>query len=465
MQKFLRKYSISIFSICLFFFLIFGVESSSAESKIQKDKIKISRESLHAQMSSLLQSTFKQWYPLSIDTVYGGFFSDINYKWKLEGDQNKMIVTQARHVWTNANASIFYGKKEPFFRTATHGYKFLRNVMYDKKYGGFYNLVNRRGKPIEDNGKIIKQIYGTAFAIYGLAGYYAAFKDKSALNLAIKTFRWMDTHSYDPKYGGYFQFLTREGKPFINGYENTPPKDQNSMIHIMECFTELYRVWPDPLLRKRLYSLFHLVRDTVVGDKGYMTLFFKRDWTPVSYRDSSERSRRRHFELDHISFGHDVETAYLLLDASKALGIKNDTTTLRIAKQLDDFALDNGWDNKKGGIYDGGYIFKGEKKVTIILKTKEWWSQIEALNSFFMMSVYYPNDNHNYYDKFLTQWHYIKEFCIDHKYGGWYWGGIDEAPKNQFAPKATIWKANYHTTRGLINCLRRLKDDKAIEWK
>ena len=153
MQKFLRKYSISIFSICLFFFLIFGVESSSAESKIQKDKIKISRESLHAQMSSLLQSTFKQWYPLSIDTVYGGFFSDINYKWKLEGDQNKMIVTQARHVWTNANASIFYGKKEPFFRTATHGYKFLRNVMYDKKYGGFYNLVGKTDRRQRKNYK------------------------------------------------------------------------------------------------------------------------------------------------------------------------------------------------------------------------------------------------------------------------------------------------------------------------
>ena len=459
-NKFKRSVIIIISGILLGFF-VYGFGTYDGYKTIKKHKH--GKDSLYFQISNLLENNLKLWYPLSIDTVYGGYFSDINYKWQLHGRQNKMIVTQARHVWTNSNASIFYKTKKPFYQVAAHGYKFLKNVMLDKKYGGFYNLVNREGLPVKENGKIIKQIYGIAFAIYGLAAYYDAFRDTSALNLAIKTFYWMDKHSYDPKYGGYFQFLTREGKPFKNGYRGIPPKDQNSMIHIMESFTELYHVWPNPLLKKRLNSLFHLVRDTVIGNKGYMTLFFTRNWNPISYRDSSETSRRRHFELDHISFGHDVETAYLLLEASKTLGIKNDTTTLRIAKQLDDFALKNGWDEQKGGIYDGGYIFKGDNKVTIVLKTKEWWSQIEALNSFFMMSEFYPKDNYNYYGKFLTQWRYIKKYCIDHKYGGWYWGGIDEAPKNEFGPKATIWKANYHTTRGLINCLRRLKDNKPIE--
>ncbi len=401
MQNIYTRYGLII--LCLVIFALYGFDAKY-ENSIMHDS---GKDTLSTQMQNLLNDTFNLWYPLSIDTVYGGFFSDINYKWKLEGNQNKMIVTQARHVWTNANASMYFNKKEPFFQTAEHGYKFLRNVMLDKKYGGFYNLVNREGEPVKEKGKIIKQIYGIAFAVYGLAAYYQAFGDTSALNLAVNTFKWMDKHSYDPRYEGYFQFLTREGKPFKNGYRNVPPKDQNSMIHIMESFTELYHVWPDPMLKKRLYSLFHLVRDTVIGNKGYMTLFFKRDWTPISYKDSSEASRKKNFELDHISFGHDVETAYLLLDASKTLGIKNDTTTLRIAKQLDDFTLENGWDIKKGGIYDGGYEFKGSNIVKIVLKAKEWWSQIETLNSFFMMSIFYPHDKHEYYNHFLIQWNYI----------------------------------------------------------
>ncbi len=417
-------------------------------------------EKIIKEMKNDLETLYHLWYPLCIDTVDGGYYSDINNKWQLDGRQNKMIVTQARHVWSAAEAAVFYDVKRPFYNIAEHGRKFLNDVMRDKKYGGYYNLVTREGKPIEENGELIKQAYGNAYVIFGFAAYYKAFGDTSALNLAIDNFNWLEKNSYDPKYGGYFQFMARDGKPYKEGYNNVPPKDQNSMIHLLEAYTELYKVWPDAKLKVRLNSLLHLVRDTVVGNKKYMTLFFRRDWTPISYRDSSEESRRRNIEYDHISFGHDVETAYLMLDASHALGIENDTTTLRIAKELDDFALENGWDKTHGGIYDGGYIFKGEKNVKIVLYTKQWWSQVEALNSFLMMSRLYPNDKHNYYDKFLAQWEYIKTYLLDNKYGGWYWNSIDTDPKSVDSPKATIWKANYHTSRGLINCINQLEEIK-----
>lgn len=430
----------------------------AAKADNQLKGIEMNRNQIIKEMKEHLSRIFKLWYPLTIDTKDGGYYSDANYKYQLKGPQDKMIVTQARRVWSNANASLYFHKKEPYFKYAHHGFEYLKNVMWDKKYGGFYDLVNREGKPISFGyGPAGKTAYGNAFAIYGLSAYYKAFGDKSALSLAKRTFEWMDKHSYDPKYGGYFQNLTVEGVPKKITFRKIPPKDQNSMIHIMEAFTELYSVWPNKLLKERLNSLFHLVRDTAIGNKGYLTLFFKRNWTPISYKDSSRAAIKRGFDLDHISFGHDVETAYLLLETSHALGIKNDTTTLRIAKQLDDFALANGWDSKNGGIYDGGYIFKGQHKVTIVEDTKQWWSQIEALNSFLMMSKLFPKDPHNYYDKFCEQWNYVKKYLIDHRYGGFYWDSIDTNPKSQNAPKGTIWKADYHTTRGLINCIRRLE--------
>lgn len=430
-----------------------GVEKALKQTKATETN----KQVIIAELKDQLREELDHFCPLCLDTIYGGYFTDLNYKWELDGPQDKMIVTQARLVWSNANASLYYRKKEPYYKYARHGYEFLKNVMWDKEYGGFYDLVNREGKPLEYNGEVVKTAYGNAFAIYGLSAYYKAFGDTTALNLAKETFEWLEKHSHDTRYGGYFQYMSRDGKPFTDGFHQTPPKDQNSMIHLMEAFTELYGVWPDSLLRLRLDSLFHEVRDIAIGDHPYLTLFFKRDWTPVSYRDSNNYLRTTHFEEDHISFGHNVETAWLLLETSKALGFKNDTATLRVAKWMDDFALENGWDRELGGIYDGGYIFQGENKVTIIMPTKQWWAQIEAANSFLMMSEFYPRDKMHYYMKFCEEWNYIKRYLIDWKYGGWYWGGIDKAPQNVKGPKATIWKVNYHTSRGLINCIKRLE--------
>lgn len=450
------KYLISSFSI-LFLFSC-GLDRTVPEAQAQG--IETNRDSIMSELKPALKSEFDLFYPLCIDTVYGGYYSDVNYEWQLDGRQTKMIVTQARHVWSLSTGAMFYKEKDPFFKYAHHGLEFLKDVMWDKENGGFYDLVTREGKPISFGyGPAGKTAYGNGFAIYGLAAYYKAFGDTAALNLAIRTFEWLDKHGYDPEYGGYFQNLSTNGDAQKDWFRGVPPKDQNSMIHLMEAFTELYGVWPNETLRQHLDMLFHEVRDTVIGSKGYMTLFFNRDWTPVSYRDSNEASLREHFELDHISFGHDVETAYLLLETSKALGLTNDTTTRRVAKQLDDFALANGWDKEKGGIYDGGYVFKGSKAVTIVLKTKEWWSQIEVLNSFLMMSQLFPNDANDYYQKFCVQWNFIQKYLIDHRYGGWYWGGIDEAPNVERGPKSSIWKCNYHTTRGLENCILRLEGE------
>jgi mannobiose 2-epimerase len=253
--------------------------------------------------------------------------------------------------------------------------------------------------------------------------------------------------------------MSREGAPFTEGYGGMPPKDQNSTIHLLEAFTKLYRVWPDPTVRERLESLLRIVRDTITTDRGYMMLFFRKDWTPVSYRQADQQERERNYELDHVSFGHDVETGYLMLEASEALGKKDDPMTLRVAKKMIDHTLEYGWDKQRGGVFDGGYYFPGESTPRIVRNTKEWWSQVEAFNSFLLMSEYYPNDEHHYYEMFCRQWDYCKKYVIDDEHGGWYWGGADIVPENRRSAKSSIWKCNYHTSRGLINCIVRLAHD------
>ncbi len=427
---------------------------ASGPSQIQGGKTK---SEVLAQIQDVLKDEYTLWYPRCEDTVYGGYFSDFDYAWKLDGPQTKMIVTQARLVWSASHGKEYYADQTLLHNAAEHGFRFLRDVMWDKEDGGFYDLVDRQGGVIKENGAVIKRAYGNAFAIYGLAAYYKAWGDTSALHLAQKAFRWLDQHSYDAVHGGYFQFLTREGQPFSDGYGGTPPKDQNSSIHLLESLTELYHVWHDPVVRDRLAMMLHLVRDTMVTAKGYLNLFFKSDWTPISFRDASDSERKRNYELDHVSFGHDIETGYLLLEASDALGLKNDTTTLRIAKTMVDHSLRYGWDKEHGGLFDGGYYFSGATEPTIIRKTKEWWGQLETLNSALMMAQMFPDDPMHYEQYFFNQWNYCEQYLIDHEHGGWYWGGIDIVPGNTKSPKSSIWKCNYHTSRALINCYDRLK--------
>jgi len=413
------------------------------------------------EMQPFLQDQMlRKWYPLVVDSVHEGYLSDFNYRWEPDGPQNKMIVTQARHVWTASRAAEFTEAEATYLPVADHGAQYLRTVMWDQQDGGFYNLVTREGTVIAgDEGEIIKRGYGNAFAIYGLAAYYRVSGNEQALQLAKEAFRWLDDHSHDPEYGGYFQFMARDGTPFTSGYQGTPPKDQNSSIHLLEAFTELYQVWKDDILRERLQEMLFLIRDTMVHPRGYLQLFFRRDLTPVSYRDSSAAVREEHYHLDHVSFGHDVETAYLMLEATHVLGLENDTTTLRIAKKMVDHSLRTGWHTDVGGFYDMGYYLPGEDTLTIIEDTKNWWAQAEGLNSLLLLADLFPDDSMRYFDKFRTQWKYVDRNLLDHEHGGWYAGGTGKQPEMQHADKSHIWKGAYHTSRSLVNCIQRIREN------
>lgn len=398
------------------------------------------------------------WYPLSVDTTYGGFLSAFTYDFKPSEGQDKMIVTQARHTWTNAKAALLYPEVSHYLKSAGHGFKFLRDVMWDKEYGGFYTLVDRQGNVKEST----KNAYGNAFGIYALAAYYESSHDTAGLNLAKKAFMWLEEHSHDPVAKGYFQHLERNGNPIKRPADAISTsdlgyKDQNSSIHLLEAFTELYQVWPDSLVGERLKEMLILIRDTITTPRGNLTLFLQPDWTPVSFADSSEVVIEKHHQLDHVSFGHDVETAYLLLEASHVVGLKNDTITARKAKRMVDHALNNGWDKKSGGFYDEGYYFNHKPGITITHDTKNWWTQAEGLNSLLLMSKLYPDDEMDYYSKFVQLWNYTDQNLIDHQFGDWYAGGLDKQPELKTAMKGHIWKAAYHQTRSLINCIKQLK--------
>ncbi len=430
-----------------------------------KQSTKNDREKIASQMQEVESIMLNKWYPQSVDTLYGGFLSRFTHDFIPIGEQEKMIVTQARHTWTNAKASIHHHEIDQYKLNAKHGFEFLKNVMWDKTYGGFYQLVDQQGNVKNDSSKTA---YGNAFAIFALAAYVESSKDTSALNLAKEAFHWLERNSHDPAAKGYFQHLKRNGTPIKRNLD-TPStsdvgyKDQNSSIHLLEAFSELYQVWPDELVRERLFEMLVLIRDSITTPKGYLVLFLQPDWTPVSFVDSAKEVILKHHQLDHVSFGHDVETAYLMLEASHVLQLENDTVTLRVAKKMVDHALLNGWDEELGGFFDEGYYFKDKSGIVITQNTKNWWAQVEGLNSLLLMADLFPTDKMGYFNKFEKLWSYCDQYLIDHQYGDFYAGGLDKQPEMKNALKGHIWKACYHQYRSLSNCIHRLKEEnKAI---
>jgi mannobiose 2-epimerase len=442
-------------------FILFTL-SSIVFAQSKSERLQLANEMERSLQTELLN----KWYPQCVDSLYGGFISTYAYDFKPTGSQDKFIVTQARHTWTTAKAFEHYPGDAYYLRCSESGFHFLRDVMWDKTNGGFYNLITREGKD-KSNPLSPKEAYGNAFAIYALAAYYKASKDSAALNLAKKAFLWLEKHSHDPKYKGYYQHMKTNGTPVVRtasvpSTSDLGYKDQNSSIHLLEAFTKLYSVWKDSLLRQRLQEMLFLIRDKIVTLKGYMILFFKTDWTPISYRDSSKEVILQHRYINHVSFGHDVETAYLMLEASHILGLKNDKRTLAIAKKMIDHSLQNGWDDDLGGFYDEGYYFKDSAKISIIKDSKNWWAQAEGLNILLLMADKFPDDKMRYYDHFKKMWQYIQTYIIDHEYGDWYEEGLDKEPQRKTALKGHVWKATYHQSRALLNCIERLRGEEAL---
>ena len=398
--------------------------------------------------ATLRRDVLDVWFPRSVDHEHGGFYSNFARDWQPTKSQGKFSVFQGRMTWIAAQVVMRRPDlKEQYLPIVQHGVKFLSDVLWDKRYGGFFWGLDDNGHvtPFYSDGK---ELYGISFDLYGAAAAYQATHDPKALELAQNSFRWIDQHAHDAKNGGYLEWLTRDGrvveeKPDAVILQSVPLgafpigyKSMNTHIHLLESFTQLYQVWKDDTLRQRLGELLALVRDQICVPPGVMNLFFTNDWRPIP---------------EHDSYGHDVETAYLMLEAEEVLGHGHDPRTEHMAKQLVDHALANGWDEIYGGFFQDGTTFGRPES-----KLKEWWVQMEGLNSLLLMHEKYGRESELYFKAFQRQWQFIKDYQTDAQFHGLYTLiGPDGIPAN--ANKGQIWKAAYHDGRALLNVTERLQ--------
>jgi len=404
-----------------------------------------------------LTREMETWYPRIVDSVHGGYWTNFEYDWTLSEDQDKMLVTQARGLWTASRAASEFPDNPVYRKAADHGFRFLTMQMWDDKNGGFYQHYRIGSTPPVDPSH--KLIYGNSFALYALSEYARLNPGPVALDWVKKTFSWLEQNAHDPIYLGYFNnVLPGHPVPPVDpgsqelirqvNWSGADEKDQNTSIHLLEALTTAYQALPDSLIKQRLSEMLTLVRDTMVDRQGYLHLYFSRNWKAVNNRDSSRQFILQNIGKDHISFGHNIETAYLLVDASEKLFGKADPKTLSVAKKLIDHTLGNGFDRDYYGLYDKGYVFNGNP-IEIVDSTKTWWAQVEAWHALALFSNLFPNEA-VYSGAFQKMWQYIQKELVDHQYGGLYNSGLDINPENKTFRKAHAWKGCYHDGRAFF---------------
>ena len=388
---------------------------------------------------SLRYDLLYPYYPIAEDS-YGGFVEDRGSTWRRHQNNDKYVVAQARYTWTAAKASLFYADDPPraaiYRNSAAVGFEFLTR-MWGQNYDGLTGIAlmsDRDGSNGRVGDKEDLVIYGHAFAIYAAAAYFEASGEPAALDFAVDGYNFLDDYGHDSTYGGYYVTAS-----------NTV-KDTNVNLHVLEALTALYHVMPTShTLSQKVASrinelLVHLHDDAIHCESGtdcFAYPVMDRDWTATG---------------NSVSFGHDVELAFLMVDAMVTLGQNPlNSPFIKKIKNMVDFTFTHAGYRSDGGLYYAGTYSDGS--ITITENQLTWWTQAEGLGALCMMRMLVPGDPF-YSDTMSLTWHFIENQIIDQSENGWVRKAGDWS-----ATKAFEWHSNYHNSRALMNCLRWLSDD------
>lgn len=366
------------------------------------------------------------------DEVYGGFYGYLDYDLNLDKEAVKGCILNSRILWFFSNAYMTLGEKE-LLEYADHAFCFLKNHCVDEEYGGVYWSLTYDGKP-EDT---TKHTYNQAFAIYALSSYYDASGNKEALDIAHSLYNLVETKCKDEY--GYLEAFSRTFEPEDNDKlsENgvMAEKTMNTLLHVFEAYTELYRVAQEACVADQLRFMLDIIADKVYNPKlGRQEVFFDRTWNTL---------------IDLYSYGHDIETAWLVDRGLEVLGDVAYTEKLTpITKTITE------------NIYNRAYIdhsLVNEAENGVVDTTRVWWVQAEAVVGFLNGYQKTPEQK-KYLEAAEDIWNYIKNYMIDKRNGSeWFWQ-VDQDGNPGKKPIVEMWKCPYHNGRMCFEVIRRMQD-------
>ncbi len=380
----------------------------------------------------LLENILPFWRERTVDHERGGFIGEMSNDLQIRPEAGKGLILNARILWTFSAAARF--TNDPADRAlADRAYNYLIEKFLDRDHGGYFWQLDPAGNVVDAT----KKIYGQAFCAYALGEYHGAFDRPTALQHAIDVFRLIWSRSGDHKHGGYWEALSRDWQPIedvrLSDKDMNERKSMNTQLHVLEGFTNLYRVWPDPEVKAPLWELIgQFFLHIIDHQTSHFHHFFDDEWTPRS---------------DSNTFGHDIEGSWLLCEAAEAVGSESTIATVRnAAVRIARTVLDEGVD------CDGGLFYEG-RNGRIIDSNKEWWPQAEAVVGF--LNAYEISMDEAFLEAAGRCWDFIDRHIIDHDHGEWFWRVDRHGKADPLELKVSMWKCPYHNGRACLEIVRR----------
>ncbi|MDX2186490.1 MAG: AGE family epimerase/isomerase [Opitutaceae bacterium] len=374
------------------------------------------------------------WQRHAIDREKGGIIGELGLDGRPVAGVERGSLLTSRMLWTFSSAYRLH--RDPGYRATAEWMKAdLVTRFWDPVHGGLYWSIDGEGKPARTR----KQIYGIAFGVYALTEHYRATGSRDSLDRAISLFHAIERHAWDPVCLGYFEACSREWTLLddwrLSEKDMNEPKSQNTHLHIMEAYMNLLRVWPADEVRNALARLLGLMLEKVLDARSHhLGLFFDASWA---------------WRTNRISYGHDIEAAWLMTEAAEVLG---DPVVLdRIQKEavaIAEVTL------KEGVDADGAILYEGLPDGTYTNTMKDWWPQIEGAIGF--LNAYEIGRDERHLKAALKLWDVIASHYIDRGEGEWH-QNLDRSLAVVPAAKISFWKCPYHNGRGCMELPIRLR--------
>ncbi len=373
------------------------------------------------------RSILDWWVQNMFDPSQGGFFGRMDGWGVLLPQSQKGVIQHTRLLWGFSHGARILDR-EKYLPFAERAYQYLIEHFWDQRDGGLFWLLDHQGEMLEDK----KQVYAQAFGIYAFCEFYRLTHRPESLEIAKSLYANLEKHSLDSHLGGYFEAFSRDWGSLsdlrLSEQDLNAAKTMNTHLHVLEAYSLLFRVWPDPAVRDSLKNLINLFMDKFVDHpRPHLHLFFDEEWNQLS---------------SHISFGHDIEASWLIWDAvdlleNEALAAKVKPWVIQSVDAVLEKGIDPVWQGLWNEKFEDGWIDTDF----------HWWPQVEAMLG--CINAWQLTGKEHYLVACGHFWEFCQRWLIDSLHGEWHWGINREGEIMRSRDKAGPWKAPYHHCRAL----------------
>ena len=373
------------------------------------------------------------WDNIMPDRKHGGFYGRADGYNNIIPDAPKGGIMHARILWTYA--AVYNKTGDPFYlKAASAVADYILDHFFDHQQGGTWWSLTAKGEPLDRK----KMIYSQSYFIYALSECFRATRKRKYLDGAINLFHLVEKHGHDKVNGGYTEAFDHEWEALddrrLSDKDINEKKSMNTHLHLIEAYANLFSLWPDESLGRRLTDLVNIFTGRIIDPhSSHLNLFFDESWNVRS---------------DIISYGHDIEASWLLYEAGRALGDS------KLTKSLEPVSLGLLKAALEGLRDDGSLVYEKNTGKGHTDTDRHWWVQAEAVTGLF--NAFMMTGDHKLLGMAQRCFEYITINLVDDGKGEWYWSVREDGTVNREDDKAGFWKCPYHNSRMCLELISRI---------